>query len=234
MWRAQLTFLRRVLRDEVPEFINHLPACKVDIALQDPQDPRYQFVLELRERAGAIFHRGVQALKATAGQESSIDAVKMLISSIRVLELDYPCDHNHYGAVKKSYEFALNISRTTRNQREFPRFVWVRRASLYQASRLRLNSFYRKRSKLDDLLIQDLCDLSLSVYLQVRRSAQRGLDSMSEASLLFVRPRETRTDGNASIKFTSLTERGRSSTTASLTLSSVRQWRLRSGVCSPR
>jgi len=104
----------------------------------------------------------------------------MLISSIRVLELDYPCDHNHYGAVKKSYEFALNISRTTRNQREFPRFVWIRRASLYQASRMRLNSFYRKRSKLDDLLIQDLCDLSLSVYLQVRRSAQRGLDSMSE------------------------------------------------------
>lgn len=119
-------------------------------------------------------------MKATAGQESSIDAVKMLISSIRVLELDYPCDHNHYGAVKKSYEFALNISRTTRNQREFPRFVWIRRASLYQASRMRLNSFYRKRSKLDDLLIQDLCDLSLSVYLQVRRSAQRGLDSMSK------------------------------------------------------
>jgi proteasome activator subunit 4 len=45
---------------------------------------------------------------------------------------------------------------------------------------MRLNSFYRKRSQLDDLLIQDLCDLSLSVYLQVRRSAQRGLDSMSK------------------------------------------------------
>ncbi|GAA5895195.1 proteasome activator BLM10 [Sporobolomyces salmoneus] len=164
--------------DEVPEFIDHLPACTVDIPLQDPNDPRYQFVLGLRERAGQLFHRGVQTLKATAGQESSIDAVKMLISSIRVLELDYPCDHNHYAAVKKSYEFSLNISRTTRNQREFPRFVWVRRASLYQASRMRLNSFYRKRSKLDDLLIQDLCDLSLSVYLQVRRSAQRGLDSM--------------------------------------------------------
>lgn len=55
----------------------------------------------------------------------------------------------------------------------------MRRASLYHASRLRLNSFYRKRSPLDDQLIADMCELSLSVYVQIRRSAQKGLDSMS-------------------------------------------------------
>lgn len=60
------------------------------------------------------------------------------------------------------------------------RFVWVRRASLYHASRMRLNSFYRKRTPLDDLLIADMCELSLSVYVQIRRAAQKGLDSMSE------------------------------------------------------
>lgn len=63
------------------------------------------------------------------------------------------------------------------------RFVWVRRASLYHASRLRLNSFYRKRTPLDDQLIADMCELSLSVYVQIRRSAQKGLDSMSGSSL---------------------------------------------------
>lgn len=84
------------------------------------------------------------------------------------------------------------------------RFVWVRRASLYHASRfvfffsrtaealliiltigrLRLCSFYRKRSALDDLLIADMCELSLSVYVQIRRSAQKTLDSMSTFLLL--------------------------------------------------
>ncbi|GAA5836406.1 hypothetical protein JCM11251_007072, partial [Rhodosporidiobolus azoricus] len=163
--------------DEVPEFIDYMPTCKASIPLTDSKDPRHRYVVDLRNRIGDFLHRSVQALKSS-GQEDSVDAIKMVISSIRVLELDYPCDSGHHATVKKSYEFSLNISRVTRNQKEFPRFVWVRRAGLYHAARMRLNSFYRKRSKLDDLLIADLCELSLSVYLGVRRTAQRGLDSM--------------------------------------------------------
>lgn len=173
---ARLRLTQR--RDEVPEFIDHLPHCESGLALTDPADPRHQFVTKLRADAGAMMHEAVHALKNN-GAEDSIDCVKMLISSIRVLELDYPCDHTHYASVKKSYEFALQISRTTRNQKTFPRFVWVRRANLYHASRLRLNSFYRKRTPLDDQLIADLCELSLSMYVQIRRAAQKGLDSMS-------------------------------------------------------
>ena len=162
--------------DEVPEFIDQLPHCVAGICLTDPADPRHQFVLGLRERTGRALHAAVASLKNT-GAEDSIDAVKMIISAIRVLQLDYPCDHAHYASVKKSLEFAQTISRTTRNQKTFPRFVWCRRAALYHASRLRLNSFYRRRSALDDLLIADLADLSLSVYVQVRRAAQKGIDS---------------------------------------------------------
>lgn len=163
--------------DEVPEFIDHLPIRNAGIPLSDPSDPRHQFVVDLRERIGRFLHNAVQTLKSSQ-QQDTIDCIKMVIASIRVLELDYPCDTSNHATIKKSYEFALNISRVTRNQKLFPRFVWVRRASLYHASRLRLNSFYRRRSTLDDLLIHDLCELSLSVYLAVRRSAQRGLDSI--------------------------------------------------------
>lgn len=90
------------------------------ICLTNPDDPRHQFVFQLRERSGKMLHAAVHSLKNN-GAEDSIDCVKMLISSIRVLQLDYPCDHNHYTAVKKSYEFALQISRTTKNQKTFPR-----------------------------------------------------------------------------------------------------------------
>ncbi|BGP18854.1 hypothetical protein JCM10213_003509 [Rhodosporidiobolus nylandii] len=163
--------------DEVPEFIAHQPTCEASFPLKDPKDPRHRFVVDLRNRCADFLHRAVQALKSS-GQEDSVDAIKMVIASIRVLELDYPTDTTHHATVKKSYEFSANISRVTRNQKEFPRFVWVRRASLYHAARLRLNSFYRKRSRLDDQLISDLTELSLSVYLGVRRTAQRALDSM--------------------------------------------------------
>ncbi|GAA5988215.1 hypothetical protein JCM11641_001615, partial [Rhodosporidiobolus odoratus] len=163
--------------DEIPEFIDHMPTCEAAFPLKDPKDPRHRFIVDLRERCADFLHRAIQVLKASE-QDDSVDAIKMVIASIRVLELDYPCDTATHGTIKKSYEFATNISRVTRNQKEFPRFVWVRRAGLYHTSRLRLNSFYRKRSKLDDQLIFDLAELSLSAYLGVRRVAQRALDSM--------------------------------------------------------
>lgn len=106
--------------DEVPEFISTYHNVFSGICLTDPSDPRHQFVDQLRTRSGTLFHEAVHSLKSNA-QEDSIDCVKMVISSIRVLQLDYPCDHSHYAAVKKSYEFALQISRTTRNQKQFPR-----------------------------------------------------------------------------------------------------------------
>lgn len=106
----------------MPEFINHLPQCAAGICLTDSTDPRHQFVTQLRIRAGEMLHTSVDSLKNN-GAEDSIDCVRLLISSIKLLELDYPCDHLHYTAVKKSYDFALQISKTTNNQKRFPRFV---------------------------------------------------------------------------------------------------------------
>ncbi|KAI5481022.1 proteasome activator subunit 4 [Pseudohyphozyma bogoriensis] len=150
--------------DEVPEFIDYLPHAQAGIALTDPSDPRHQFVVQIRDRTSQFLHSAVHSLKNN-GAEDSIDCVKMIISTMRILTLDYPCDHSHYDAVKKSYDFALQVSRTTKNQKTFPS--------------LRLCSFYRKRSKLDDLLIGDMCELALSTYVQIRRAAQKGLDSMA-------------------------------------------------------
>lgn len=106
----------------MPEFIDYPPHCEGGICLTDTADPRHAFVMQLRARSGETLHASVAALKNN-GAEDSIDCVKMLIASIRVLEIDYPCDHLHYTAVKKSYEFALTITRTARNQKLFPRSV---------------------------------------------------------------------------------------------------------------
>lgn len=104
----------------MPEFISTYHYVQAGLCLTDPADPRHQLVVQLRERTGQLLHNAVQTLKSNA-REDSIDCVRMTISSIRVLELDYPCDHSHHAAVKKSHDFALQISRSTRNQKLFPR-----------------------------------------------------------------------------------------------------------------
>lgn len=78
-----------------------------------------------------------------------------------------------------SFTFARDLARYTVNQKKYPRLIWVRRASLYHSSRLRLNTFYRSRSTLDDQLIKDIAELTMSQYVSVRKSAQRALDSIT-------------------------------------------------------
>ncbi|KAK4046499.1 Proteasome activator BLM10 [Microbotryomycetes sp. JL201] len=143
--------------DEDPEFISLYHNVNCGIPLTNHEDTRFQIVAQLRARVGALLHSAVQTIRQH-GREDSIDSVKMVISTIRVYMLDYPVDHSHYNMVKRAYDFSLQVTRTTRNQKQFPRFVW--------------------RTPNDDQLISDVCELSLSLYLQIRRSAQKCLDQI--------------------------------------------------------
>lgn len=56
----------------------------------------------------------------------------------------------------------------------------LKRAQLYHCSRMYLNAMYRQRSPLDDKLIRDLVELSLSQYTRLRRYCQSVVRSVSE------------------------------------------------------
>ena len=56
----------------------------------------------------------------------------------------------------------------------------VKRAHLYHSSRMYLNAMYRERSPLDDKMIQDLVELSLSQYSRLRRHCQSVVRLVSE------------------------------------------------------
>jgi hypothetical protein len=73
-----------------------------------------------------------------------------------------------FDVIAISYRLRSN-NRMSFRQKENARLVFVKRAQLYHASRLYLNSLYRRRSALDDELIRDLVELSLSPYTRVRR-----------------------------------------------------------------
>ena len=59
----------------------------------------------------------------------------------------------------------------------------LKRALLYHYNRLYLNAMYRERSPLDDKLIHDLVELSLSQYTRLRRYCQSIVRSVSEVRL---------------------------------------------------
>ena len=57
-------------------------------------------------------------------------------------------------------------------RKDYPRAVLVRRANVYHTQRLRHNAAPRPRSDLDEELLMDLIDSSISLYTEVRRNAQ--------------------------------------------------------------
>ena len=77
--------------------------------------------------------------------------------------------------------------RMSPRQKERPRMTLLERAHLYHYSRMYLNGMYRQRSPLDDRLIRDLVELSLSQYTRLRRYCQSVLRYVSEVRLPYCR-----------------------------------------------
>ena len=64
---------------------------------------------------------------------------------------------------------SVSLNRLWPRQKENSRQAFVKRAQAYHAGRVYLHSLYRRRSELDDRLLEDLVTLSLSPYTRVRR-----------------------------------------------------------------
>ncbi|KAG8934508.1 hypothetical protein FRC01_002240 [Tulasnella sp. 417] len=148
-------------------------------ALTDPADPRYQTVQGLKERFGNLLHRSFLALTQEAEAKSeAADAVDASIQLVRALDiylLDYGVSRDTIVALKRQFTMARDSVKTHPKQRSFPRMVWIKRAALYGYSRMFQHTNYRDRSALDDQLLVDLVELSLSPYTRVRKHAQSAL-----------------------------------------------------------
>ncbi len=55
--------------------------------------------------------------------------------------------------------------------------MFLKRAQVYNAGRLYMHALYRRRDALDDQLLEDLIEMSLSQYTRVRRHAQAVLQN---------------------------------------------------------
>ncbi|KAH9982676.1 hypothetical protein BGW80DRAFT_1433981 [Lactifluus volemus] len=166
--------------NEIPEMIASIEPLESGFAITDPQDPRAEYYVALRQRFGKLLHEASVSLRQQ-GEENTVDAVHALIQSIRTYLLDYGDSKDSYYVQLDRYGSELNYARQYSRQKEWPRAVFIRRARLYHAARLRWNTIERKRTPAIDHLIDDVAEWALWHYATGEWSSQSLLDSLCGA-----------------------------------------------------
>ncbi|KAE9410730.1 ARM repeat-containing protein [Gymnopus androsaceus JB14] len=181
IWAGLPTFLKEPKKD-VPNqhlyesetldlLFTHLDV-QAGFTLSDPADPRYQKAVFCRTKFGEVILAAARAFRQKKEGEDHIDAVISVSKAMDVYLLDYGISKGHYDSLQKSYATARDLNRLWPKQPENSRLVYVKRAQLYHSGRAYMHSLYRSRSALDDALIGELVEGSLSPYTRVRRHAQ--------------------------------------------------------------
>ncbi|KAJ3576138.1 hypothetical protein NP233_g640 [Leucocoprinus birnbaumii] len=164
--------------DEIPEMIAHLDPIKSGFCLTDTKDPRYVFITGLRKRFGQFLHAASVSLRQQ-GEENTVDAVQILVRSMRTYLIEYADSRDSSSVNGESYTSEKNIARLFIGQKTWPRAVYVRRARYYASTRLRWNSIERCRGSLEDSLIDDLVEWSVWHYPIIRQSGQGVLEAIA-------------------------------------------------------
>ncbi|KAF9270499.1 ARM repeat-containing protein [Marasmius fiardii PR-910] len=163
--------------DEIPEMIASCEPLKASFCLTDPSTEHYIYMHSLRNRFGQFLHKASVSLRQQ-GEENTVDAVQMLLRSIKTYLLEYGDSRDGYYVNQEQYTSAKNVARQYAKQKVWPRAVHVRRARFYHSARLRWNAIERLRGPLEDGLIDDVTQWSIWHYAVVRISSQSLLENL--------------------------------------------------------
>ncbi|KAL0579785.1 Proteasome activator BLM10 [Marasmius crinis-equi] len=155
---------------EIPEMIASCEPLSAGFCLVDPSDARYRYMSSLRDRFGKFLHEASVSLRQQ-GEENTVDAVQMLLRSIKTYLLEYGDHRDGYYVNQEQYISAKNVARQYAKQKVWPRAVYVRQARFYHSARLRWNSIERLRGPQEDELIDDIAQWSMWHYAIIRIQA---------------------------------------------------------------
>ncbi|PLW40659.1 hypothetical protein PCANC_01611 [Puccinia coronata f. sp. avenae] len=160
--------------EHLPGARDDLPIMRTGIPLVSPDD-RWATVMKFKKSVSELAH---QAATKVAIFEDNIKCVQSIVSLMSSILLDYACETPVHDYHKDNYNFVLELTRISKSQQEYPRVYWIRRAQWAHFTRLRSLKLVLQRSSVDDKLIKDLTEFSVSSWLSIRRSAQKVLDSV--------------------------------------------------------
>ncbi|KAF8587289.1 ARM repeat-containing protein [Ramaria rubella] len=164
---------------ELAELLTVPLTVEAGYTLTDPKDLRYQTVIAHKRQFGNLLHQASVALRES-GVEDHIDAILSISRAIDVYLLEYGVTASAFGSLNKSYVVVRDLQRLWSKSKLFSRLVLMKRAQLYHSTRVYLNAMFRQRDALDDDLLRDLVELSLSPYTRVRRYGQSVLISVTQ------------------------------------------------------
>lgn len=163
---------------ECMDFIEAPPRIKSGFVLTDHTSPQYRFVADFRAKVGAMLYNCAKSSR-TSEAEDKQDCTKLLIRSIRTYMIEYSYSSSEYHRQYQAFSYFRTLFKLYPRQEAMPRLYWFRRAAFYHASRGRWNSYFRRRTELDDKLIKEvILEYCMSSYVGVRKTAQNSLDTI--------------------------------------------------------
>ncbi|KKZ66118.1 proteasome activator subunit 4 [[Emmonsia] crescens] len=155
-------------------------------------DPLYIEIHEIRRRVGEVLHNVHRFL--VEKQEDDVSCFTPLYTAYRSWFIDVGIEKSAHilDRVTKLLAADTQPYKVSGLRKDYPRPLLVRRANVYHVQRLRHNAAPRPRSKLDETLLLDLAESSISLYTDIRRNAQGASESALKAiwgSRLLIIPR---------------------------------------------
>lgn len=134
--------------------------------------PQYEAIHKMRRSAGETLHRVHQFL--TQNQEDDVLCFNALYTAYRSWFIDIGIERSAHVLDRLTRLLAADIHpfKFSGTRKAYPRPLLVKRANLYHFQRLRFNESPRVMSDLDKMLLWDLTQSSVSVYTDIRRTAQ--------------------------------------------------------------
>ncbi|KAF1991962.1 hypothetical protein K402DRAFT_321545 [Aulographum hederae CBS 113979] len=137
----------------------------------------YKLIHEIRSQAGETFNRVHDFL--VERQQDDVQCFSSLYSAYRSWFIDVGIEKSAHVLDRVTRLLAGDIQpfRFSGLRKQYPRPLLVRRASVYHLQRLRHNANPRPRTELDMKLLMDLARSSVSLYTEIRRTAQSANES---------------------------------------------------------
>jgi proteasome activator subunit 4 len=140
-------------------------------------DQKYTLIHDLRHKVGEVLHTVHQFL--IKKQPDDVPCFNALYNAYRSWFIDV--------GIERSAHILDRIARLLAHderpfkfsglRKQYPRPLLVRRANVYHLQRLRHNANPRPKTDLDKLLLLDLAESSMSLYTEIRRTAQSASES---------------------------------------------------------
>ncbi|KAF2866929.1 hypothetical protein BDV95DRAFT_503896 [Massariosphaeria phaeospora] len=140
-------------------------------------DANYKLIHELRHKIGETLHQVHQFL--TTKQEDDVLCFNALYNAYRSWFIDVGIERSAHVLDRVTRLLTSDVGpfKSSGLRKQYPRPLLVRRANVYHLQRLRHNANPRPKTDLDARLLLDLAESSVSLYTEIRRTAQTANES---------------------------------------------------------